>query len=100
MPGRPPLRQAALDAMSQEAREAYLYSRNRPANKPSHRDGAMLLKRDMDLERAFVAAGGLLLAGQIPPAMEESFLDLATSARSNCWWRPDLQRKKPSKSPH
>ncbi len=66
VPGRPPLRQAALDAMSPEAREAYLYSRNRPANKPSHRDGAMLLKRDMDLERAFVAAGGLLLAGPDP----------------------------------
>ncbi len=66
VPGRPPLRQAALDAMTQEAREAYLYSRNRPANKPSHHDGAMLFKRDMELEREFVAAGGLLLAGPDP----------------------------------
>jgi imidazolonepropionase-like amidohydrolase len=64
--GHPPLRQAALDAMTQEAREAYLYWRNRPANKPSDRDGAMLLKRDMELERAFAAAGGLLLAGPDP----------------------------------
>jgi imidazolonepropionase-like amidohydrolase len=64
--GRPPLRQAVLDAMSPQAREAYLYARNRPASKPSKRDGAMLLKRDMDLERAFVAAGGLLLAGSDP----------------------------------
>ena len=64
--GRPPLRQAALDAMSPEAREAYLYLRNRPAGKPSRRDGAALLKRDMELERAFVAAGGLLLAGSDP----------------------------------
>jgi imidazolonepropionase-like amidohydrolase len=66
VPGRPPLRQAALDAMTQEAREAYFYARNRPADKPSHRDGAMLLKRDMELEREFVAAGGLLLAGPDP----------------------------------
>ena len=66
VPGRPPLRQAVLDAMTQEAREAYLYARNRPADKPSHRDGATLLKRDMELEREFVAAGGLLLAGPDP----------------------------------
>lgn len=66
VPGRPPLRQAVLDAMSPQAREAYLYARNRPANKPSHRDGAMLFKRDMELERAFAAAGGLLLAGPDP----------------------------------
>jgi imidazolonepropionase-like amidohydrolase len=66
VPGRPPLRQAVLDAMSPQAREAYLYARNRPASKASSRDGAMLLKRDMELERAFVAAGGLLLAGCDP----------------------------------
>ena len=64
--GRPPLRQAVLNAMTPEAREAYLYARNRPASKPSRRDGAMLLKRDMELERAFAAAGGLLLAGPDP----------------------------------
>lgn len=66
VPGRPPLRQAVLDAMSPEAREAYLYARNRPVDRPSHRDGAMLFKRDMELEREFVAAGGLLLAGADP----------------------------------
>jgi hypothetical protein len=66
VPGRPPLRQAALDAMSPQAREAYLYQRNRPADKKSSRDGAMLFDRDMALERAFVAAGGLLLAGPDP----------------------------------
>jgi len=63
---RPPLRQAMLDALSPQAREAYLYARNRPAGKPLQRDAAMLLKREMDLERAFVAAGGLLLAGADP----------------------------------
>jgi imidazolonepropionase-like amidohydrolase len=64
--GRPPLRPAVLEAMSPSAREAYLYIRNRPADKPSRRDGAMLFKRDMELERAFVAAGGLLIAGLDP----------------------------------
>ena len=61
--GRPPLRQAVLDAMAPDAREAYLIERNRRANQPSERDYGMLLKRDMELERAFAAAGGLLMAG-------------------------------------
>lgn len=66
IPGRPPLRQAVLDAMSPEARNAYLIRRSRPASRPQHHDGAMLVKRDMELERAFVAAGGLLIAGPDP----------------------------------
>jgi imidazolonepropionase-like amidohydrolase len=64
--GRPPLRQAMLEAMSPEAREAYLFMRMRPAGKPSTRDGAALFKRDMELEHAFSAAGGLLIAGPDP----------------------------------
>ena len=66
IPGRPPLRQALLDAMSPQAREAYLYIRNRPANKPLHGDPAKLFKRDMQLEHEFALAGGLLLAGPDP----------------------------------
>lgn len=66
VPGRPPLRQAVLDAMTPRALEAYLYMRNRPADIPVENDPAKLLKRDMELERAFVAAGGLLLAGPDP----------------------------------
>ena len=62
---RPPLRPAALQAMAPSVREAYLYYRNRPASASTHKD-ALLLRRDMDLERAFVAAGGLLLAGSDP----------------------------------
>src|SRR5262249_34827060 len=31
VPGRPPLRQQLLDAMTPQARQAYLYARNRPA---------------------------------------------------------------------
>ena len=66
IPGRPALRKAVIDAMSPQAREAYLYSRNRPASKPVHGDPAMLFKRDMQLEREFALAGGLLLAGPDP----------------------------------
>ncbi len=67
IPGRPPLRQQVLDVMTPEAREAYLYNRERPATmKPSKIDWAMLYKRDVELERAFVTAGGLLLAGPDP----------------------------------
>ena len=57
------LRPAVLAAMSPSAREAYFYGRNQPR---STRNVALLLRRDMDLERAFVAAGGLLLAGADP----------------------------------
>ncbi len=65
--GRPPLRQQALDAMTPEAREAFFYLRQRPASLPPPKtDPAMLFKRDMQLERAFAAAGGLLLAGPDP----------------------------------
>jgi len=66
IPGRPPLRPAVLDAMSPEARETYLFTRMRPAGKPSERDGAMLFKHDLELEHAFAAAGGLLIAGPDP----------------------------------
>ncbi|HUK46317.1 MAG TPA: amidohydrolase family protein [Terriglobales bacterium] len=66
VPGRPQLRPEVMEAMSPEAREAYLYRRNRPASKPSKTDWAMLLKRDMELERKFALAGGLLLAGPDP----------------------------------
>lgn len=67
VPGRPPLRQQVLDAMTPQARQAYLYMRNRPAWLPPRgTDPAAMLKRDMELERAFVAAGGLLIAGPDP----------------------------------
>jgi imidazolonepropionase-like amidohydrolase len=64
----PPLRQAVLDAMTPEAREAYLTKRSRSAKLSPSDDssGAVPFKRDMELERAFVRAGGLLLAGPDP----------------------------------
>ena len=67
VPGRPPLRPQVLAAMTPQARKAYLYFRERPASLPPRTvDPAALLARDMALERAFVAAGGLLLAGPDP----------------------------------
>ena len=62
--GRPLLRPAVLAAMAPSVREAYLYGRNRPRSPQNN--AAELLRRDMELERAFVAAGGLLLAGPDP----------------------------------
>jgi imidazolonepropionase-like amidohydrolase len=64
--GRPLVRPGVLEAMAPSLREAYLYSRNRPANKSAQTNAALLLRRGMDLEHAFVAAGGLLLAGADP----------------------------------
>jgi len=49
--------------MSTDARVRYLSSRARvPANSPT----ATLVRKSMDFERAFVAAGGLLIAGLDP----------------------------------
>jgi len=66
--GRPPLRQQVLDAMTPEAREDFFLLRQpRSASAPPPKiDPAMLWKHDLELERAFVAAGGLLLAGPDP----------------------------------
>ena len=66
LPGRPPLQQRVLDAMSPQAREAYLYARNRAAMAKSKVDWPALYKRDLELEHAFARAGGLLLAGPDP----------------------------------
>jgi imidazolonepropionase-like amidohydrolase len=65
LPGRPPLQARMLDALTPEAREAYLYARNRRVEKPVP-DAALLLSNAMAMERRFVAAGGLLLAGPDP----------------------------------
>jgi imidazolonepropionase-like amidohydrolase len=65
VPERPPLRQQMLDAMSPQARESYLTLRKRSAQRGGS-EPAERLRRDMALERAFVAAGGLLIAGPDP----------------------------------
>jgi imidazolonepropionase-like amidohydrolase len=65
MPGRPPLQSRMLDALTPEARDAYLYMRLHRTEKPPT-DALSLLARDMKMERKFAAAGGLLLAGPDP----------------------------------
>lgn len=60
----PPLRPEVWQAMSPSARQAYVYWRDQPRSRQS--DVAVRLRREMDLERAFVAAGGLLMAGPDP----------------------------------
>jgi len=60
----PLVRPAVLEAMAPSVRESYLYSRNRA--RPAASNAAQQLRRDMDLQRAFVAAGGLLIAGPDP----------------------------------
>jgi len=64
--GRPALPPAALQAMAPSVRDAYLYARNRASDTAVQASDAQTLRREMDLERAFVAAGGLLLAGADP----------------------------------
>jgi imidazolonepropionase-like amidohydrolase len=67
LPNRPPLSQRVLDAMLPEARIEYLGERAHIAE--SADSGGLrtqLFKKEMQFERAFVKAGGLLLAGEDP----------------------------------
>jgi imidazolonepropionase-like amidohydrolase len=68
VPGRAPLNPRAMAVLTPEAREAYLYSRNQVHAAPRERyaDAARAFENDLALERRFVAAGGLLLAGPDP----------------------------------
>ena len=59
------LRPQMLATMTPEAREAYLYARNSKQGVP-HDAAVLHLKNDMQMERNFVAAGGLLLGGPDP----------------------------------
>lgn len=62
--GRPLLTAEALAVMSPSARAAYLVDFKRV--RAGGNDSTKLLRREMELERAFVAAGGLLIAGSDP----------------------------------
>lgn len=64
VPSRPPVQRRTLDAMSGGARDSYLTYRAQldPADPAPGR----LFRTEMDFERAFAAAGGLLLAGPDP----------------------------------
>jgi hypothetical protein len=64
-PGRPPAPQGALDAMLPEARDQYLRRRVLIASQASS-PWSTLLRKEMDFERDFFRAGGLLLVGTDP----------------------------------
>jgi imidazolonepropionase-like amidohydrolase len=65
IPGRPRLTPRMLDTMSHDAALSYLAAKERTSAAHSDRPLAQL-KKEMEFERAFVAAGGLLMAGCDP----------------------------------
>jgi hypothetical protein len=68
VPMHAPLNPRAMAVLTAEAREAYLYSRNLTNQGPRERfnDVVKEYQNDLALERKFVAAGGLLVAGPDP----------------------------------
>jgi hypothetical protein len=66
VPGRPPLRQANLDAMLPEARQAYLTVRDNLEKNAAQSSAPAAFKKEEEFEYAFAKAGGLLLAGLDP----------------------------------
>jgi hypothetical protein len=68
VPMHAPLNSKAMAVLTVEAREAYLYARNLTNQAPRERSGDMVkeYQNDIGLERKFVAAGGLLIAGPDP----------------------------------
>jgi imidazolonepropionase-like amidohydrolase len=65
--GRPPVRQEALDATTPEARaDFFLLRQRRMGGPPPKVEAAKLWKNNLALEREFVSAGGLLIAGPDP----------------------------------
>jgi amidohydrolase family protein len=69
LPLRAPLNPKAMDVLSPEARNDYLYMRNIAATRgtsPRAQAFAQAFENDMALERQFAASGGLLLAGPDP----------------------------------
>jgi imidazolonepropionase-like amidohydrolase len=74
IPDRPSLQQRMLDALSPDARATFLANKVRVGDPAFLRQRygmdaspwPVLLKKEMQFERAFVQAGGLLLAGEDP----------------------------------
>jgi imidazolonepropionase-like amidohydrolase len=68
VPLHAPLQPRQMAVMTPQAREAYLYSRNRRASRTdaAAKDDVVAYFNDLALERQFVAAGGLLIAGPDP----------------------------------
>lgn len=69
VPLHAPLQARQMDVLSPQAKESYLYLRNLTASRagtPRAQQFAEAYKNDLGLERQFVAAGGLLMAGPDP----------------------------------
>jgi imidazolonepropionase-like amidohydrolase len=69
VPLHAPLQARQMDVLTAQSKEAYLFSRNLTASRagtPRANDFSQAYKNDLGLERQFVAAGGLLLAGPDP----------------------------------
>ena len=69
VPLHEPLQARQMDVLTPEAKEAYLFSRNLVASRAGTQranDFTQAYKNDLGLERQFVAAGGLLMAGPDP----------------------------------
>jgi imidazolonepropionase-like amidohydrolase len=68
VPNRPPLDPRAMEVLTAEARTAYLFARNLRAALPPEEAARKLavFRKEQRLERDFVRAGGLLLAGPDP----------------------------------
>ena len=69
VPLHAPLQARQMDVLTPQAREAYLYSRNlvnMRAGTDRGEQEAKAYRNDLGLERQFVAAGGLLIAGPDP----------------------------------
>ena len=63
---RPPLDPRVLDVLLLQAQIDYLRVRAQVGKNPRFADGPVLLKKEMDFERMFAKAGGLLMAGEDP----------------------------------
>ena len=69
VPLHEPLQARQMDVLTAQSKEAYLFNRNLTTSRagtPRANDFAQAYKNDLGLERQFVAAGGLLLAGPDP----------------------------------
>jgi imidazolonepropionase-like amidohydrolase len=69
VPLHEPLQARQMDVLTPEAKEGYLFSRNLVSSRagtPRGEQFTQAYKNDLGLERQFVAAGGLLMAGPDP----------------------------------
>jgi imidazolonepropionase-like amidohydrolase len=66
VPGRAPLTARVLDAMTETSKAAYLRIRSTISDDAANSPWPALFKKELQFERDFVKAGGLLLAGLDP----------------------------------